>query len=312
MGWPSIIPLRRPPPDLVYTPIDVTSLYLSAMEQMLSALRIAPEFATSDVVIHRVASIAWASALSGSQSVRLAAIAAPEVTGVVLEAIEAVPNLAKYPIPDAMASNEPIQATSSPTASAVGTPSATIDLLADLLEEARRNATRAPIRFPSPDSTPPAPIWFTAEQETLGTMTLSQEAMSNPRLSTTEALRQRYGLPPLATPTPTLTTDALLQKYGFVTPTPTLTTDATGRLSLREFSERDLGTPTPTLTTEALLEALRQRFFVSPTPDNGSSRPSVNPCRVSVSGYYRKDGTYVRGHQRTCPNSTTADNLGSR
>ena len=25
MGWPSRLPLRRSPPDLVYTPIDVTS-----------------------------------------------------------------------------------------------------------------------------------------------------------------------------------------------------------------------------------------------------------------------------------------------
>jgi hypothetical protein len=31
-------------------------------------------------------------------------------------------------------------------------------------------------------------------------------------------------------------------------------------------------------------------------------------CDAYVNGYYRADGTYVQGHYRTCPNSSTYDN----
>ena len=36
MGWPSTITLRRPPPDLVYTPIDVTSYTINAQTGAIS------------------------------------------------------------------------------------------------------------------------------------------------------------------------------------------------------------------------------------------------------------------------------------
>ncbi len=35
-------------------------------------------------------------------------------------------------------------------------------------------------------------------------------------------------------------------------------------------------------------------------------------AQVSVRGYYRKDGTYVRPHMRSSPNSTTLDNYSTR
>ncbi len=40
-----------------------------------------------------------------------------------------------------------------------------------------------------------------------------------------------------------------------------------------------------------------------------AQNPYANPNRVNVRGYHRQDGTYVRSHQRTAPNSTTRDNL---
>lgn len=36
----------------------------------------------------------------------------------------------------------------------------------------------------------------------------------------------------------------------------------------------------------------------------------VNPNQIWIDGYYRQDGTYVRGHYRTVPNDTGTDNLG--
>lgn len=38
----------------------------------------------------------------------------------------------------------------------------------------------------------------------------------------------------------------------------------------------------------------------------------TNPNHVYVKGYTRKDGTYVRGHYRTAPNSTNRDNFSTR
>ena len=38
----------------------------------------------------------------------------------------------------------------------------------------------------------------------------------------------------------------------------------------------------------------------------------TNPKHVKVKGYYRKDGTYVRPHYRTAPNSTNRDNFSTR
>jgi endonuclease YncB( thermonuclease family) len=38
----------------------------------------------------------------------------------------------------------------------------------------------------------------------------------------------------------------------------------------------------------------------------------VNPNQIYVGSYTRSDGTFVRGHMRTMPNSTTLDNLGRR
>jgi hypothetical protein len=37
-----------------------------------------------------------------------------------------------------------------------------------------------------------------------------------------------------------------------------------------------------------------------------------NPCTVQVNGYYRSNGTYVRGHTRTCANNTVTDNYSYR
>lgn len=37
--------------------------------------------------------------------------------------------------------------------------------------------------------------------------------------------------------------------------------------------------------------------------------PNSNPNTVEVSGYYRKDGTYVQPHTRTAPNHTITDNF---
>lgn len=39
---------------------------------------------------------------------------------------------------------------------------------------------------------------------------------------------------------------------------------------------------------------------------------SLAEAQVSVKGYYRKDGTYVRPHQRTRPNNTVTDNYSYR
>ncbi|MCT4599983.1 MAG: hypothetical protein N4A32_03705 [Marinifilaceae bacterium] len=38
----------------------------------------------------------------------------------------------------------------------------------------------------------------------------------------------------------------------------------------------------------------------------------VNPNKVWVNGYYRSNGTYVRGHWRTAPNHTNIDNYSTR
>lgn len=40
--------------------------------------------------------------------------------------------------------------------------------------------------------------------------------------------------------------------------------------------------------------------------------PGTNPEMIHVDGYYRHDGTYVHGHQRTKPNNITGDNLSSK
>ncbi len=44
---------------------------------------------------------------------------------------------------------------------------------------------------------------------------------------------------------------------------------------------------------------------------NSYSR-SASDGRVNVSGYTRKNGTYVAPHQRTAPNRTTSDNWSHR
>ena len=43
-----------------------------------------------------------------------------------------------------------------------------------------------------------------------------------------------------------------------------------------------------------------------------SVQSQTNPRHVKVKGYYRKDGTYVRSHYRTAPNSTNRDNFSTR
>ena len=38
MGWPLTLPLRRSPPDLVYTPIDVTSFFILSDEERVRVI----------------------------------------------------------------------------------------------------------------------------------------------------------------------------------------------------------------------------------------------------------------------------------
>ena len=44
---------------------------------------------------------------------------------------------------------------------------------------------------------------------------------------------------------------------------------------------------------------------------NDSFGGSVNPNQIYVDSYYRNDGTFVEGHQRTVPNDTIKDNISS-
>lgn len=62
---------------------------------------------------------------------------------------------------------------------------------------------------------------------------------------------------------------------------------------------------------------------VNTVKDTISSQPSgsnqvdtsdlgINPDQIHVNGYYRRDGTYVHGHQRTKPNGIIGDNISSK
>ncbi len=46
--------------------------------------------------------------------------------------------------------------------------------------------------------------------------------------------------------------------------------------------------------------------------ETGVLKKNNNPCTVQVNGYYRSNGTYVRGHTRTCANNTVTDNYSYR
>ena len=51
----------------------------------------------------------------------------------------------------------------------------------------------------------------------------------------------------------------------------------------------------------------------SPSGRTNNSRTGyVNPSSHYTLGYYRHDGTYVRGYQATNPNSTGADNYSTK
>lgn len=53
--------------------------------------------------------------------------------------------------------------------------------------------------------------------------------------------------------------------------------------------------------------ALGNEADANATSDSDCS--GVNPERVAVDGYFRRDGKYVPPHERTAPNQTTSDNL---
>ena len=61
--------------------------------------------------------------------------------------------------------------------------------------------------------------------------------------------------------------------------------------------------------SEDLLREINvQKFQIQSTPSYNYYDGVGNSGDVHVNGYYRRDGTYVRGHHRTRPNSTTRDN----
>ncbi|MBE9009287.1 hypothetical protein IQ250_03620 [Pseudanabaenaceae cyanobacterium LEGE 13415] len=47
----------------------------------------------------------------------------------------------------------------------------------------------------------------------------------------------------------------------------------------------------------------------NPVENAASACTEVNPNRVTVEGYYRRDGGYVKGYEKTMPNDTKADNI---
>ena len=61
-----------------------------------------------------------------------------------------------------------------------------------------------------------------------------------------------------------------------------------------------------TLIAAALATALLTPAVMSPTAADAACYGST-----WVDGYTRSDGTYVSGHSRSCPNSSTADNWSS-
>ncbi|MGG6269580.1 hypothetical protein ACQ4M3_36500 [Leptolyngbya sp. AN03gr2] len=63
-------------------------------------------------------------------------------------------------------------------------------------------------------------------------------------------------------------------------------------------------------------ETVRRSTAIAPSSNQVENSTSacteINPDRVMIEGYYRHDGTYVRGHERTVPNHTKADNINCR
>lgn len=60
-------------------------------------------------------------------------------------------------------------------------------------------------------------------------------------------------------------------------------------------------------------ETVRRSTAIAPSSNQvenaASACTEVNPNRVTVEGYYRRDGSYVKRHERTMPNDTKADNI---
>lgn len=60
-------------------------------------------------------------------------------------------------------------------------------------------------------------------------------------------------------------------------------------------------------------DTIRRLSTITPSlnevENSTSACTEVNPDRVTIGGYYRRDGTYVKSHEKTMPNHTKADNI---